>query len=209
MWYTRAIELCDSDLPGTSELYRRTVRIAKEAKIRASTSMAKQGPSTHGPFEHSVRDLNPHLQLEAAYFSDKHTLEDHEFVTPEEIGRFKRVRMIVRQFREQNGKSKADEDPLTQRRISQEQNNNDSCLPDDLKPASSDTSNPLSYLTLPRPGHSNNEAGDTRTWYEVSTDDPVYNHVYENGRRYHAVSSPTSRSYYWSNLQRGTVSRRK
>jgi hypothetical protein len=210
MWFTRVIELCDSHPPGTSNPLSRTARTATGIKVNTPISMVERSTSPYGSFENPVHGPKSHLQPEGPSLSKKRSLEDSEAVAQEEISRFKRVRMIYRQFRETNGSSKSDRAPLSRGAANQEPKTDDSNPTKDPRIAPSATPiSPSSPAPLPRQVHSNSEAEGIVAKDEVSSYSSTgsmdvnlgVNYVYENRRRYHSVSSLSCRCYYSSNIR--------
>ncbi|KAE9368192.1 hypothetical protein N431DRAFT_547295 [Stipitochalara longipes BDJ] len=196
MWFTRVIELCDPDPLDILNPVSRTARTATAIKFNNPTIRIDRGATTPGPLERPVPDPKSHIQPELASWAEKRPLEDIEAVMQEEISSFKRVRMISRQFRENNGNPKTDGAPLSPMAADQEPNENASYPTEDAKIASSDTpSPPNSQVPLPRQGRSNNETEEVVEKDELSSPlstgsmdvnfGSTSNYIWENGRRYH------------------------
>ena len=98
MWFARVIELFDSDPPDRLYPGSRTARTATAIKLNTPISRVERGTKRSESFEHPVHGPKSHHQPELASSSNMRSLEDSEAATQEEISRFKRVRMIKRQF---------------------------------------------------------------------------------------------------------------
>ncbi len=181
MWFARVIELFDSDPPDILYPGSRTAQAATAINLNTPISRVERGTKRSESFEHPVHGPRSHNQPELASSSNMRSLKDSESATQEEISRFKRVRMIKRQFREKDRNSKTDSALLSQGAANQKLDKNGSYATQDPK---------ISASVIPSPPF----GFRTRTSsMNVNLED---HNIFENGRGYHNVSYPTCCCYY-------------
>jgi hypothetical protein len=206
MWFARVIELFDSDPPERLYPGSRTARTATAIKLNTPISRVERGTKRSESFEHSVHGPKSHHQPELASSSNMRSLEDSEAATQEEISRFKRVRMIKRQFREKNRISKTDSALLSQGAANQKLDKNGSYPTQDSRITASVSPSPPNFSApLPRQGRAISEAkenveqdgfSDFPTRTSSKNVNFEHHNIFENGRGYHNVSYPSCCCYY-------------